>query len=176
MLTLTFVKSFALSRLAQQRLILGGKFVEQFAHDWLVWEPGKWVVPRGTAAGAETVPPKLKKGEVITPRVDDPLCFVLAPRLDGSGCSIGRAEGNDLVLSDETVSRNHCFFAHTGKTWVVSCVDDAKALKIDELVVKPSESAPMRAGQTLELGHVKLTLLDAKSMLARLDGLPVSSV
>jgi hypothetical protein len=75
------VKSFALSRLAQQRLVLGPKVVKQFAHDWLVWEPGAWIVPKGTVAGTETVPPK--KGAETKPRVDDPLCFVLAPRLDG---------------------------------------------------------------------------------------------
>ena len=169
------MKSFALSRLAQQRLVLGERFLTQFAHDWLVWEPGAWKVPRGTAAGSETVPPRAGAA-AERPRADDPLCFVLASRLDGSGCSIGRAEGNDLVLSDETVSRNHCFFAHTGKTWVVSCADDAKDLKVDGTVVKPSQSVAMRSGQKLELGHIVLTLLDPRGMLARLDGLPVSSV
>jgi len=168
------MKSFALSRLAQQRLVLGERFVQQFAHDWLVWEPGAWIVPKGTAAGTETVPPKA--GAAPKPRIDDPLCFVLAARLDGSGCTIGRAEGNDLVLSDETVSRRHCFFAHTGKTWVVSCDAEAKELKVDGKVVKSNGSAPMRSGQKLELGHIALTLLDPKGMLERLDGLPLSKL
>ncbi len=168
------MKSFALSRLAQQRLVLGERFAQQFAHDWLVWEPGAWVVPKGTAAGSETVPPKL--GLAPKPRIDDPLCFVLAARLDGSGCTIGRAEGNDLVLSDETVSRRHCFFAHTGKTWVVSCDAEAKELKVDGKPVKASDSAPMRSGQRLELGHITLTLLDPSGMVQRLDGLPLSKL
>jgi hypothetical protein len=154
--------------------MLGERFVQQFAHDWLVWEPGAWIVPKGTAAGATTVPPK--SGAAPKPRIDDPLCFVLAARLDGSGCSIGRAEGNDLVLSDETVSRNHCFFAHTGKTWVVSCAPDAKELKVGGAVLKSSETAPIRSGQKLELGHITLTLLDPQAMLERLDGLPVSKL
>ncbi|MBL8951590.1 MAG: FHA domain-containing protein [Myxococcaceae bacterium] len=168
------MKSFALSRLAQQRLVLGERFGQQFAHDWLVWEPGAWVVPRGTAGGEETMPPKV--GLNVKPRIDDPLCFVLAARLDGSGCTIGRAEGNDLVLSDETVSRRHCFFSHTGKTWVVSCDADAKELKVDGKPVKSTESAPIRSGQRIELGHLTFTLLDNAGMLARLDGLPVSKM
>lgn len=168
------MKSFALSRLAQQRLVLGQKFIRQFAHDWLVWEPGAWVVPRGTVSGAETMPPKA--GMLAAPRAGDPLCFVLEARLDGSSCSIGRAEGNDLVLSDETVSRNHCFFAHTGKTWVVSCTAEAKELTIDGVAVKSNGSAPMKPGQKLMLGHIALTLHDPASMVARLDGTPLSSL
>ena len=89
---------------------------------------------------------------------------------------IGRAEGNDLVLSDETVSRNHCFFAHTGDTWVVSCTPEAKELSVGETKVKASESAPIRPGEKLGLGHIVLTLLDPAGMVARIDSMPVSKV
>jgi hypothetical protein len=161
------VKSYALSRLAQQRLSLGDAFAAKYAHDWLVWEPGAWVVPRGIVTG-ETLPPKRKGKDAL--RADDPLCFVLQPKTDGRAFSVGRAEGNDLVLSDETVSRNHCFLVHTGDNWVVSCDAEAKQLALDEEPVKAGDSARIRSKQRLTLGHVVLTLLSTRDLLARLDG------
>src|SRR5438132_12511269 len=52
-------------RPAQQRLPLGDRYLDPFANDWLVWEPGPWKVPKGSAAGAETLPPT--KGEPVKP-------------------------------------------------------------------------------------------------------------
>jgi hypothetical protein len=162
------MKSYALSRLAQQRLTLGDKFIERYPHDWLVWEPGAWNVPRGTVAGLETVPPR--RGGKDTVRDDDPLCFVLQPHIEGASFRVGRAEGNDLVLSDETVSRNHCFLVHTGDTWVVSCDAEAKQLELDGEPVKAGDSVRIRSKQRLTLGHIGLTLMNATDLLERLDG------
>jgi hypothetical protein len=160
------VKSFALSRLAQQRLALKEKFIDRFPHDWLIWEPGAWVISRGVVAGDSTVPPI----EKVSPRADDPVCFVLEPKPDGTSVSVGRAEGNDLVLSDETVSRNQCFFVHTGKIWAVSCDAKAKTLLLDGERLEAGDVAPMRSRQRLTLGHVVLTLLSGNDLLERLDG------
>jgi hypothetical protein len=162
------VKSYALSTLQQQRLTLGERFRDRYPNDWLVWEPGAWNVPKGTAAGSRTVPPRQAGHELL--RDDDPLCFMLEPKPDGSASSVGRAEGNDLVLSDETVSRNHCFLVHTGSTWVVSCDTQARELDVNGDRLPPGDSAPLRSGQRLLLGHVVLTLLSTRHLVERLDG------
>ena len=172
--TKCLMKSFALSGLAQRRLMLGSEFTNQFAHHWLVWEPGVWKVPRGTAGDCPTISPQMPPQ--FKPSAKDPLCFVLLSRNEASSFNIGRALGNDLVLSDGTVSRNHCSLARSGESWVVTCSSEAKSLKIDDITLKSGESVEIRTGQRMLLGHIALTLLDPKAMLQRLDSLPLHLV
>lgn len=157
---MSMMKSFALSRLAQQRLLLGSKFLHRNAHDWLVWEPGAWSVPRGNISVAETVPPK--QTPVPVPAKGDPLCFALTDTV-----TVGRSEGNDLILSDETVSRHHCSFTPRDGGWVVSKHTEAKELKVDGGLV--AESVRLTNGQRVQLGQVVLTFLSAQGMVERLQ-------
>ena len=101
------MKTLLLSALTRQFLIQGARFAELHPNDWLLWEAGNLAVPKGNIATAHTVSDPLEAG-AAKPRVGDPLCFALAPLTAGSTITIGRAEGNDIVLSDETVSRHHC--------------------------------------------------------------------
>ncbi len=157
---MSMMKSFALSRLAQQRLLLGPKFLHRNAHDWLVWEPGAWSVPRGNIAVAETAPPK--KASAPVPAKGDPLCFALFDAV-----TVGRSEGNDLILSDETVSRHHCSFAPRDGGWFVTKHAEAKELKVDGALV--GESVRLTNGQRVQLGQVVLTFLSAQGMVDRLQ-------
>ena len=158
------MKSFALSRLAQQRLLLGPKFAQRYAHDWLVWEPGAWSVPRGNISVSETVPPKTK-GAPPAPAKGDALCFVLIEKV-----TIGRSEGNDLILSDETVSRNHCALEPAEGGWVVERHPEAKDLKLDGVHV--ATRMRLDNGQRIQLGQVVLSYVSSSGMLARLQSAP----
>lgn len=155
------MKSFALSRLAQQRMLLGAKFAQRYAHDWLVWEPGAWSVPRGNISVSETVPPKTK-GAPPAPAKGDALCFVLLDKV-----TIGRAEGNDLILSDETVSRNHCVLEKRDGAWFVERHPEAKDLKLDGVHV--ATSMRLSSGQRIQLGQVVLSYISSSGMVTRLQ-------
>ena len=151
--------------------MLGDRFVERYPHYWLVWEPGEFVVPRGNSSTVETaLPPGKKNAPAPEPRWNDPLCFVLDVK---AGLKVGRAEGNDLVLSDETVSRHHCTLEHDGTGWVVSCSPASHTpLLVQGERVPPGESKDLATGSRLSLGRVKLTLVSAWSLVRRIDGQP----
>ena len=159
------MKSFALSRLGQQRMLLGQqKFVQRYGHDWLVWEPGAWSVPRGNIAVADTAPPKTR-GAPPAPAKGDPLCFALTERV-----SIGRAEGNDLILSDETVSRNHCIVEPRDGGWFVDRHPEARFLSLDGAQV--DRSMRLNNGQRIQMGQIVLSFQSVSGMVTRLQSSP----
>ena len=155
------MKSYAWSTLQMQHQLLGPRFALRYAHDWLVWEPGAWSVPRGNISAADTLLPK-KQGPK-TPAKGDPLCFVLEQQF-----SIGRAEGNTLVLSDETVSRHHCTFEHRDGGWWLQRHPEAKNLTVDGAAIAASVAVRLMNGQHIELGQVVLTYMSAIGLVARL--------
>jgi hypothetical protein len=163
------VKSFALSQLTAQRALLGDRFLRRYPHYWLVWEPGPFVVPRNNTSTIETAVPRW--GTTLAnpaPRSNDPLCFVLVPTPNGA--SLGRAEGNDLVLSDETVSRRHCLFEHEDNGWSVRCFADSKAgLLVQGQPIAPGNTKEVTSGNRIELGHVTITVLSPWSLVQRID-------
>lgn len=154
------MKSIAWSLLVQQLHVLGPRFLPRHGHDWLVWEPGAWSVPRGNISASVTAVPKKQAQSV--PAKGDPLCFVLA-----EPTSIGRAEGNSLVLSDETVSRQHCLLERREGSWWLQRQPSAGALKVDGVELK--DPAPLSNGQRIELGQVVLTFMTAWGMVQRLQ-------
>lgn len=167
------VKALAYSQLARQRLLLAEKFTSRYPHYWLVWEPGVLAIPRSNVSTVATAPPKVQKGATPVPAAGDPLCFVLQAKPDGSATSIGRAEGNDLVLSDESVSRNHCTLSHEATGWVVACRDEASAgLKINGEKLKAGASVALVSGQRIELGNVVLTFMGPAALATRLQATP----
>lgn len=155
------MKSIAWSLLVQQRQVLGPRFLQRHGHDWLVWEPGAWNVPRGNTSVSVTAVPK--KQSQSAPAKGDPLCFVLAEPI-----SIGRAEGNSLVLSDETVSRQHCLLERRDGNWWVQRQPGSGVLKVDGTELQGP--APLSNGQHLALGEVVLTFMSAWGMVKRLEG------
>lgn len=161
------VKTLLLSALTRQFLIQGRRFSELHPNDWLLWEAGSYHVPRGNIATATTVTETLDStGE--RPRVGDPLCFVLPSGTDGTTVTIGRAEGNDLVLSDAAVSRHHATLVHGAHGWSVSSSDEHAKLTLDGAVVQFGQWLPVASGQKLVLGHLELSLFTSRGMLRRL--------
>jgi pSer/pThr/pTyr-binding forkhead associated (FHA) protein len=127
-------------------------------------------IPRSNVSTVATAPPKILKGTTPVPVQGDPLCFVLQPKTDGSPTSIGRSEGNDLVLSDESVSRHHLTLTHEATGWIVSCRDEASAgLIVHGVKLKAGGSAPLASGQKIELGNVVLTFMGPSALATRLQ-------
>lgn len=161
------LKTLLLSALTRQFLIQGARFPELHVNDWLVWEAGTLHVPRGNIATANTVSQGLE-ASAVRPRVGDPLCFVLDRVEPGATFTIGRAEGNDIVLSDETVSRHHCTLVRAPDGWTASAPEEATSFQLDGAHVGYGRFVQVSSGQTLGLGNLALSLYTARGMLLRL--------
>ncbi len=160
------MKTLLLSALTRQFLIQGARFSELHPNDWLLWEAGTLAVPRGNIATANTVSDPLDAG-AVKPRVGDPLCFALDTATPGATVTIGRAEGNTIVLSDETVSRHHCTLVWN-EGWSAVSAEEHSVFLLDQKPVPPGRFVAVSSGQTLTLGHLELSLYTAHGMLLRL--------
>src|SRR5438128_3137318 len=161
------VKTVLLTALTRQFLIQGKRFAELHPNDWLMWEAGTMDVPRGTVADADTVNQSLHQGGE-RPRVGDPLLFVLPTSQEGVTLTIGRAEGNDLVLSDGAVSRHHCTLVFSNGGWRVTSAEANHAVSVDDHAVQFGQWAALSSGQALTIGHLMLRLYTSRGMLLRL--------
>ena len=165
------LKAVAYSQLARQRALLAARFTQRYPHYWLVWEPGAFAVPRGNVSASATALPDAKR--VATPARGEPLCFVLEPKADGTPTAIGRAEGNDLVLSDETISRHHCALLHEPTGWAITCSPEATSpLRVQGQALAPGHELQLGSSATFQLGNVTLTFMSAWSLAQRLDAPP----
>lgn len=65
---------------------------------------------------------------------------------------IGRDDGNDLVIDHQSMSRNHAKFQMEGGVWKLYDNKSANGIRVngDEYGM-----SPVKAGDTIELGHVK---------------------
>jgi hypothetical protein len=154
-----------LSALSRQFVIHGRSFAEKYPGDWLAWEGGTLQVSRGNNATEVT----LSDGtDVQRPRVGDPLCFALPLPQEGVTVTIGRAEGNDLVLSDATVSRHHCTLMHRAGSWLVTAALEHHVVEVDGAKVEYGHWVPVSSGQRLKLGHLELGLVTSHGMMVRL--------
>lgn len=148
-------------------MVHGARFAELHQHDWLLWEAGSLHVPRGNIATAVTVSQGLD-ATATQPRVGDPLCFLLDRNALGATLTIGRAEGNDIVLSDETVSRHHVTLVWGDEGWTASCPEENVSFQLDGHVVTYGRFVTISSGQTIGLGNLSLSLYTAKGMILRL--------
>ncbi len=153
-----------LSALARQFAIHGRQFAQKHPEDWLVWEHGTQTVPRGNAATERT----LNDGADVRPLIDDPLCLALPLPAEGVMVRVGRAEGNDLMLSDATVSRHHCTLVHRGGSWMVTAAFEHQVIEVEGARVHFGQWVPLSWGQKLALGHLTLALNTSHGMMMRL--------
>ena len=156
------MRSFSLATLARQFLQSGVRFAERYKHDWLIWEPGEWRVRRGNIASQPTIT-DVPHSPPSVPRPGDALCFAL----ESQSITIGRAEGNDLVLSDETISRHHCTLTRESSGWVIACDPKGHPLSVGDARVEPGKSRSVGLNETVALGHVTLKLVDSRSLMHR---------
>ncbi len=156
-----------LSLLGRQYLLTGPKFMELHPHPWLVWEPGEWIAPTtGEKQNtSETLLPSSRIHE--RPKSGDALCFELRPK-PGVDVTIGRAEENNIVINDMTVSRVHVKLAWEAGAWRAEVLSDPQKATIAGAVVKAGERIALKSGTPVRLGGIQLTYLDAAHFLERL--------
>ena len=156
-----------LSLLVRQHLALKDEFPRRYPNAWLVWEAGAWSVPApmdGSVARTHLPADELKD---CLP-VGDVLCFEL-PLQNAGSLKLGRAEGNDVVIQDATVSREHVVLSRNeaGEWKVVPA--EGRSAKVGEQDVAGEVEAELRRGDRLQLGEVTLTFYDADSFVARVS-------
>ena len=161
------VRAYLLSFLARQYLLLKHGFEPRYPHNWLVWEPGTWRAPPANASVVETrLPAQRTQPQRAAP--GDALCFELALKADAKGpLRIGRADESELVISDATVSREHCLLRRADGSWYVRASESVKSMKVGGRVLEAGAEVKVEPGEALDLGDVKLTLLDPKRFCKR---------
>ena len=166
------IRAYMFSFLVRQQLVLAQRFTQRYPKPWLVWEPGVWKVAPPNPSVLETQLPDRRLGK--TPRDTDALCFEL-PLKPSATLRVGRADTNDIILSDLTVSREHCSLRVEGTRWVVRASPTVKSLIVAGLPQTPVSDATLLSGDVIQLGDVRLTFLDpaafAKRVAAAADAL-----
>jgi hypothetical protein len=162
------LSAFMLSLLGRQYLLTGAKFVQQHPYSWLVWEPGEWTAPSigedpntsSTRLPSERVPERPLSG--------DALCFELKPR-PGTDFTVGRAEENNIVINDMTVSREHVRLSHEGGQWAVQVVGDTQKAAVAGQHMALGQKVPLESGTPIRLGGIQLTYYEAKAFVDRVQ-------
>lgn len=154
------------SSLVREWKALGPAWDAKYPHDWLVWEPGVWQVPApGKAMGVTRF---MTTEAVGRPQTVDSRCFELvAP---SGKLRIGRAPENDIVINDETVSREHLMLERVGARWLASALPTSKATRFTVKGSPAAEDAPvpLTSGDHVTLGGVVLTYLSAAALKERI--------
>ena len=79
-------------------------------------------------------------------------------RAVGARMTIGKAPSNDLVLSDDTVSRQHCELVRTGQAIHVKDLGSTNGTRIDGTRI---QDAQLGSGSILRVGEVKIAVRPA---------------
>lgn len=139
-----------------------------------IWDEGQTVVNEGDLAGED---PALRPSLTVVAGSADQREI----KLGAGPVRIGRAAGNDLVLNDESVSRNHAQIVFEGWRWVIEDLGSSNGVRIGEKIVTKS---PLETGMRLVLGRCtvefshdlpavtteqRLALIEKNSLLAALD-------
>lgn len=69
---------------------------------------------------------------------------------------LGRADDNDLVLNDSSVSRRHARLSREGDQWMLEDLASASGTFIDSQQLPPNTPTPLLPGQVVRLGVVQL--------------------
>jgi hypothetical protein len=81
---------------------------------------------------------------------------------------VGRLNGNDIPLSDETVSKFHAYFKEDGGRWVVQDARSRNGTAVDNTPVAArgeGPPTPLSVGQAVRFGSVATTFLDAEALV-----------
>ena len=157
--------AYMLSLLSRQHQLLGGKFFERYASDWLVWEPGPWRPARSILTSNSEATQLPTNMETPRPVGEDALCFELK-RVANVSLSVGRGTENEIVINDLTVSREQFLLEHQNRAWRVRS-------KGTPLVVegKPvgEAGAELANGVVISAGDVRMTFYSPDGFPRRLE-------
>lgn len=172
---LTRVQAFLMSLLSRQLALAKDSFLTRYPNAWLVWEPGEWSVP-GSGVDVSVAETRLPSGAVREQRPlgGDALCFALKVP-EGATVKVGRAAENGIVVSDMTVSRLHARLEFKGGTWSLVPMSDTKKTTLGGQELSREVPVPLKSGQVVELGGVKVTFYDAPAFKGRVATSAVKS-
>ncbi|MBI2913018.1 MAG: FHA domain-containing protein [Chloroflexi bacterium] len=78
--------------------------------------------------------------------------------LSGDPTAIGRAEDNQLVLSDPLVSRHHARLEWAGDGYCISDLGSANGTRVDGAEIDPKVARPIKDGDTITIGGFTLVM------------------
>lgn len=160
------VQAYMLSLLTRQLLMVKERFASMYPNAWLVWEPGTWRAPPASGGGVETISPTMPGPD--KPGEGDALCFELKLPKGKTWLLVGRAESNDLVINDATVSREHLILMpEQGQLWLAQAGPLAKDTVLWGKPLEPGASVRLTPGAQMRVGNVVLTYYDTTSFVDR---------
>ena len=158
------VRAFMISFVTRQAFTRSREeLLAAYPHPWIVWEPGAWMAPAPN--NRMTVLPPEPGNE--RPVAGDALCFELVIKPGQTGLKLGRAQDNDIVINDATVSRSHLLIAKDGGAWVALVSPSSRGVTANGLALTPGARVELRSGADLHVGEVQLTFLDAAGFVDR---------
>lgn len=160
-----------MSLLARQFAFDPEGFLTRYPCAWLVWEPAGWTPP--VSSPDQSLVKTSHEADQARPVKGDPLCFPLKKNIR---LSIGRASGNEIVISDATVSRVHAELEKRGEAWVLMAVRESETTTVvGARRAEPGHPVPLVSGDTLELGGAQLSYFDAQSFKVRISTVPLQA-
>ena len=85
--------------------------------------------------------------------------------------TLGRTEGNDIPIPEESVSKRHCLFEVDADGVRVTDCASTNGTSIDGKSLPPNAPAPLKGGETLDAGNFSFLFHTADSFVAYLKTL-----
>lgn len=73
--------------------------------------------------------------------------------------TIGAAPTCDVVINDNSLSKQHAWFARAGETWQLWDNDSVGGTQVNSQLLKPGFPQVLQSGDVVMLGYVELTFL-----------------
>jgi len=93
---------------------------------------------------------------------------------DGSPLKLGRAAGNDVIVNDATVSREHLLLSKNKDGWIAEVTSQAKSTFFGSAPLSPGQKVLLTDRQTLKVGDVVFTFHEPASFVERVSDLSAS--
>ena len=71
--------------------------------------------------------------------------------------TIGRTNGNDLIISGRTVSRRHARFWFDTNRWYIADMQSANGTLVNNMRIQPNQAVPLNDGDTISFGDEIVT-------------------
>ena len=150
---------------ADARSLAPAAFEARYARAFLVWHRSLSISAKGPmrtrSASGDT-----GTGELVL------VAFPVRrrPTSEHAFVAIGRLDGNDIALFDETLSKFHAYVKEgPERTFVIQDGKSRNGTSVDEVPVAPRGAGPptlLKSGQMVRFGSVTTTFLDASALVA----------
>lgn len=139
-------------------------FEQSHAHDWLMWEPGRWKPPASATVmlgdAAPQAPAAKASGEA--------LALALLPGTSGN-FTLGRGNECDAPINDGTLSQLHLVFMRSARgEWTVRDAGSKNGSWVDGKKLESGQPIALRDGTRIVAAQVAFTYYTPNGMLARI--------